>query len=651
MNQIALNNGSDFIKRWSDLKKSMNVLGIENILTGKEILTTTESIIERSPTLLNYLLGEQTELYISSVKEEEANLRIAYDKDPSLSSIHNAILNNLQTNNIAIDRNLTQANIPQPAAGSIAINPLIRLRTNVKLNDAKNNQEKNAPLDPIFIETANTPILSYAETNSVAKRWAELEKRNLTPTPNATIEQLRQELPPSKVLKATSNFSASENSKETSTSRLQELDKNASYFFETVLTPQVTNSICSEQVKQKRWHDAYELIIKKFTSREKLTNAIEEFQEELDKMKYIDPNLYSSEHIDHFINRVAEAEANIQIAQQYLERSPPLLPVALAGAPPTAMPASQWHLTKEDFIKVVYEHTDDEIGMMHPHSKMYRRDNARMLNLINKMCEPAGSENDKVRIAWMSDVNRNPPQDAYTTKAFIARMRIAINLRANNETTNQTISVIKVRPIVVNKTTTTPAGGSKNPSTANSSNNNNQLKPLKHCDTCEEHRPTLQTADKQMFIFQTHNTKECKQNGGVMHKQQISGDQRPNNNKRSIINSDDDNEEEASEADGSEQTQESDEDSESSRKRREKRRKKQQLCMLDLANKFKVTDNNNNRYKCLYGSDCAFKHLANKQAVGTAPEALRLVKRSFSKDSVLRSKLAKAIRTATDLPK
>jgi hypothetical protein len=100
------------------------------------------------------------------------------------------------------------------------------------------------------------------------------------------------------------------------------------------------------------------------------------------------------------------------------------------------------------------------------------------------------------------------------------------------------------------------------------------------------------------------------------------------------------------------QTEECDgNESDSSHSERRKKKRKQQLCMRDLANKFDVTDDNNNRYKCIYGTECHFRHLPNRQAVGTAIEALGFVKQSFYKDPTLRSKLAKAIRAATDLPK
>ena len=77
----------------------------------------------------------------------------------------------------------------------------------------------------------------------------------------------------------------------------------------------------------------------------------------------------------------------------------------------------------------------------------------------------------------------------------------------------------------------------------------------------------------------------------------------------------------------------------------------QRHCMLDLANKFEVVDAAGGRYACPFGDKCGFRHRASRQAAGTARELLRIVSLSGSKDVLLRTRLAEAIRAATDLPK
>jgi hypothetical protein len=94
-------------------------------------------------------------------------------------------------------------------------------------------------------------------------------------------------------------------------------------------------------------------------------------------------------------------------------------------------------------------------------------------------------------------------------------------------------------------------------------------------------------------------------------------------------------------------SQESSEDE----KRVSRKKPSSKPCMADLANKFGVFDAKGQLYTCALGDKCFFRHRASRQAAGTALELLRIVRLCGSKDNVLRTGLAKAIRAATDLPK
>ena len=119
LKQISLNSGADLIRNSSEIKKVMTYLNIQELLERQVILTTTTSIASRSPSLQTYLQGEQRQLYDEATKERTKVILQAYENDPSLQYTHNAILANMRANNIEVDRNLADINIPVPLAGSI----------------------------------------------------------------------------------------------------------------------------------------------------------------------------------------------------------------------------------------------------------------------------------------------------------------------------------------------------------------------------------------------------------------------------------------------------------------------------------------------------------------------------------------------------
>ena len=102
----------------------------------------------------------------------------------------------------------------------------------------------------------------------------------------------------------------------------------------------------------------------------------------------------------------------------------------------------------------------------------------------------------------------------------------------------------------------------------------------------------------------------------------------------------------SSDSEDTEMSQESSEDDKGDGKKKPSAKH----CMADLANKFGVLDVKGQLYTCAFGDKCLFRHRASKQAAGTALELLRIVNLCGSKDEVLRSGLARAIRAATDLP-
>ena len=515
LKQISLNSGADLIRNSSEIKKVMTYLNIQELLERQVILTTTTSIASRSPSLQTYLQGEQRQLYDEATKERTKVILQAYENDPSLQYTHNAILANMRANNIEVDRNLADINIPVPLAGSIPIDGVVRTRTNVKVNHATTQAEKNAPLDPTFVVIVGTPVLSFAEKELTARRWSEMENRHLLPNAQATEQELRLELPSHLVLRATSNFSKSEESKEASTSRMQELNNNAAMFFKVVVGTHVTNSICADQVVAKEWGGAWKSITDKLTSRDKLTSALEIFRDELSDIKFCDNKLFQSEQLDHFLHRLSNAEANYQITQQFVDRSPPMQP-AMPGGQQIAIPPEQWQLSREQIQEVVFNYTDDAITARYPNSKMYRRDHTRLQDLIDNLCEDKNGENEKVRVAWMTDVNRG--LEPHTAKAFINRVRIDMDLRPNSETNNKTVFLVKSKVVAVNNIKT-----DENPPALKREQGVKKREEKKLCKTCKKFRPeATQRFNRNALLMHTHNTEDCFLEHGAKHEEEPS---------------------------------------------------------------------------------------------------------------------------------
>lgn len=377
------------------------------------------------------------------------------------------------------------------------------MRFNQKVLEAKTVAEKNSPLDPIFIENAITPILTYSERNATAKSWAELENRHLSPTPNATDNELRDSLQGVRQTRAMTNFSLSENSKETSTNRMQDGNSNAAMFFEIVITQHVTNQMCSEQIKVKDWSGAWRKLRKEMTSKEKLIHAATIFEKEINAIVLGDPTIYVSENFDHFLNRISEAEANLQEALQYMETSPPTRAPAVLGGPPAPIPFEQWRLTREQIKETVHNSTDSEIRILYPDAIWYRRGAIRMQTIINGACGKAGSKNDKVKELWLVDVNRNPPLESHTSKSFIARMKNHINHRENSDENNKTVLLVKSKVVAVNNIKTderTPA----------QKKGQGVKREDKLCKTCKKFRPdSMLRINRNTFLMNSHNTEDC----------------------------------------------------------------------------------------------------------------------------------------------
>ena len=636
-----------FIKARQKMIETMNTLGIKNVLLGTEKLPDNTAITNRAPNELSFYQSQQTFKYNRKVEQAADLNNSLYREDPSLVYAHRAELLEITNAGLIIDHTLLI--IPPVPAGSVNIHPSIREMFNRKVMHAKTVAERGVALGGIFIENAAQAILTTVQIREIAMEYAKLEMRADLPDAAANIETIKQNLSIDQINDAMSKFSSSESTKEESTNRLKLTNSQAQHFFDVCLGAALTASICDQEIKEQKWNEAWTKFNLHFTKQTTSSHASKRLEEELQALSYNDARKYSSQTIDHFMQELLEIEVQVQIAFQQSELHPPTQIVHPAIVP-TAIPADIWHMKYEDLMREIHLLSDNQIQANHPNSILYRRKAQRYNTVLDKLAPP-GSLNETFKNSFLEEVNDNKTEP--TIKNFVERLKFMEKLRPTNKQQLTTTLLIKSKVVAVNNIKTdakTPA--QKQEQTA-------QEKML--CKTCKKFRPDKVTYyNRDLLTMHSHQTEDCRHPHGAMNKNsphkrakievKANSNNEPDNKKDSEEDADTEATEDSNISGDSQQSDGNDSDS-STREIESKRRKLQQLCMRDLANKFKISDNENNRYKCIYGAECTFRHLADRREVGTKLEALRYIQRSRTKDETLRSKLCEAIRAATALPK
>ena len=184
---IKLAEGTDFLKAHFELDDRMNELGIKNILKGTDIVSSTTSINQRSPTQKSFLQAEQ-ELRYRTANERTTEFLITnvYRANPLSEYVQEASSNAMQAAGTIVNRDLLDINIPVPAlANSVVISPSVRIAANKILYGATTQAQMNAALDPIFAVVAGTPDHTFAQTRAIAQEHAKILNRLLLPLPPA----------------------------------------------------------------------------------------------------------------------------------------------------------------------------------------------------------------------------------------------------------------------------------------------------------------------------------------------------------------------------------------------------------------------------------------------------------------------------------
>ena len=481
-----------------------NLLGIKNIILGKEQISDIASIQLRAPGEKAFVLSQLTKSYSDSVKSStERNLQLfitqplkVYEQEAQNLAIANA--------GIAVDHTLLDVFIPQIPAGSINVPPSVKERHNILVRGAKSPAERNAalPVGGLFIENNATVPISTIRERSIAKQYAELENRNERPDPNADIDVLKGQLDDDQKTEAASKFSTSEGNREQATNRIKEINKNALHFFNYALGEGHIMPICGTEVKNHQWNQAFEKIELTYTKPETSDYAVERSLEILTSMKYNDPELYEQETLEHYKHRLLIAEVHHQLAKQMHERTPPMQNLTL-GAALTPVLSKDWQLDYEELLMSLHDKTDAEIIRMKPHAIIYRRMADRHEAVVNGICVKGGP-NENFKNTYKEEVNLKRTE--YSITNFMSRVKFLEKQKPQEEQMLQTILKTKSKPITINNISTTKASSS---STTDPKGSKEYKQEIRHCKTCKKYRPDIINKFNKKSLYTSHNTDKC----------------------------------------------------------------------------------------------------------------------------------------------
>ena len=437
---MAPRNGMDFIKKETNFDKVMRDMNIFDIIHSSEKIPSIEQITNRSPNLKEFLLAEQQARHLTAVKQTIEHLNVVYPSDPLLIYIQNATNQALTANGTVIDRNLLDINVPVPAlANSIAIPTQVNITANRVILHITSAAAAAQPYpNPVFVVTPNMQPFSYTQKIEITQKTALLLNRHLSPTPDSSEDEIRNDLTSDLINKAMANFNTSENAKETSTSRSKNVNASAQQFFDEVVTTAVSNSICPDLIKTQQWSNAWKAIVKHFTSTENLSNASELLQKDLEEVKFCDKQIYLKETIKHYEQRKIEAEANCQAVHQYTERYPPTA-IPPGGGPAQALPPSAWHISRADFKRDAYNLTDEQMKAKFPNCSLARRSSQKTEEFIKSVCLPPHDRNATIRDNWLNNINNNNRPSDKNIINFMKYIENDMLLREQEDQMNETI--------------------------------------------------------------------------------------------------------------------------------------------------------------------------------------------------------------------
>ena len=499
--KFELLNGMKFIEHQKAIHEQMQTMKIKDFLIGNAPITSVETISTRSPSYIQFLLGQQDKRWREETKAAFEAHMLNYTNDPTQVYIDNEIKNALQ--GIEINRDLLDNAIPVPQAGSVPI-PLVIKELSMKSTFKYTTQAQiNGPHpNSVLAVVIGTALINPAEAKRIARYTAELECRQYLPTPNATTQALENDLPPHSVTTAKSDFSASESSKDLSSAKTHDHTNNIISFFETCIGAPTYNSICSEDIKNHRYKEGWTKIVTHFTSPTQLVDAVSHFEKKRNEIIFSDPTIFDSESVEHYLERCATAEINLQRSHQFLESAIPTKPNPIAGGPNLPCLPDEWQLNMDQAGDLMTMN-DADIKIKYPNSIIYRSHTVRTAAFATGACTD-NPENEKVRLEMERKIANTGDPSLRTLTNLKKRLITDINLDPNRK--NETIFLAK--PIIANKAITI----------VNKAIIPDPSKPTKkHCIKCKKHRPEAKSNYNKTHLYKTHNTKDCKAEHGAMY--------------------------------------------------------------------------------------------------------------------------------------
>ena len=314
-------------------------------------------------------------------------------------------------------------------------------------------------------------------------------------TGNETLANIKVALTNVQRNDAASSYNKAKKQQQQAKAAKEKQDKEHEKFWKVKgFTEELTNSICSLALHNKKWHTAW-LQMKTYYTVGAGTDTSTDLKRELENIHISE---YQSETLQHMLSRLPTAEANHQIVRQDEEHFPPINNTLI---PPAPYRDEEWKLTREEYSAHVF-HRDQAIYNIKANAKLYREEGTRLETMMMALQQgpkhPFPTVFQDFNDRWRYENHRKPTMNL---KQYV------------DDVKQRDLTFPHEKRVTVNRLLDRKIN--KPPKAAPS-----KLKPLiqqlndkesRHCDLCYQHTPDQVTRmDQNKFLHESHNTDMCR---------------------------------------------------------------------------------------------------------------------------------------------